>query len=74
MPQEKTQRVTLRIEEADDGQWVFKYCIDTWKTLPFVWPSQASAQHDMSLIIQTMMKRGYVVVDQNGEEVANKTA
>lgn len=69
MPEKKTIRVALRISKTEDGNYVFQYCKDQWQTMPFVWPSEASARKDFALIVGSMVKRGYEVIPVTEEEV-----
>jgi len=70
MPEkEKTERVILKVVEEKPGVWIMKYCKQQWRTCPFVWPSEASAIKDMSLVVAALLKQGYVVVDNDGQEV-----
>ena len=66
---EKVVRVTIRIQQTTNGEWVIAYCKDEWRTMPFRWPTEASARHDLALIVETLLKRGYAVVNPSESEV-----
>lgn len=69
MPVEKVSRVVLKITRNEKGDWCMKMCKDTWITLPFVWPSEASARHDLEIVVAALFKKGYTVVNPTAEEV-----
>jgi hypothetical protein len=69
MSKEKVIRVALRVVNNNDGTFSFQYCKDQWMTLPFIWPSEASAKRDFTMIVQTMEKRGYTVIPSDEQEV-----
>ena len=69
MAEAKVQRVVLKIGQNEKGDWIMKMCKDAWSTLPFVWPSEASARHDLEIVVSALLKKGYTVVNPTAEEV-----
>jgi hypothetical protein len=67
MANERTQRIVLKVEEVSDGMWVMKQCKDNWTTLPFKWPSKASAIHDLDIIVRALQSKGYEVIPPEKE-------
>lgn len=67
--QTKTERIVLKVEETREGLWVMKKCKDTWTTLPFTWPSKASAMQDLDIVVAALVKKGYEVIPPVDEEV-----
>jgi hypothetical protein len=64
----KIERVSLRIIESKNG-WQFQYCKDNWITMPFIWPSEASARHDFMIVLESLIKNGYEVLTPTQGEV-----